>query len=191
MHSRRYTAILMKDAKHPYVQENHLTGSADTGGWKIHYLGQGLFSVGVILNLLLANVLVMQSTGLSGMRRSLPGTGTWKDSRAYAEVITDGSYAGWRLSSPFEMSCVETAIQQKIKENYSDRFMVHSRWAHLTKPNQIHLDQGRGDNVRLAIFARVVVRLADISVLFLLIALGEKNGQSHHTSLLCSSFHCL
>src|SRR4029077_10738617 len=35
-------------------------------------------------------------------------------------------------------------IQQKIKANYTDRFMVHSRWAHLTKPNQIHLDQGRG-----------------------------------------------
>jgi choline dehydrogenase-like flavoprotein len=42
------------------------------------------------------------------------------------------------------MSCVETEIQQKIKANYPDRFMVHSRWAHLTKPNQIHLDQGRG-----------------------------------------------
>ena len=55
------------------------------------------------------------------------------------EAMPDGDYL-----PPFEMSCVEAEIQQKIKANYKDRFMVHSRWAHLTKPNQIHLDQGRG-----------------------------------------------
>ena len=55
------------------------------------------------------------------------------------ESMPDGDYL-----PPFEMSCVESEIQQKIKENYPDRFMVHSRWAHLTKPNQIHIDQGRG-----------------------------------------------
>jgi choline dehydrogenase-like flavoprotein len=55
------------------------------------------------------------------------------------ESMPDGDYL-----PPFEMSCVESEIQKKIKENYPDRFMVHSRWAHLTKPNQIHFDQGRG-----------------------------------------------
>ncbi len=55
------------------------------------------------------------------------------------EAMPDGDYL-----PPFEMSCVEAEIQKKISANYSDRFMVHSRWAHLTKPNQIHLDQGRG-----------------------------------------------
>jgi choline dehydrogenase-like flavoprotein len=55
------------------------------------------------------------------------------------EAMPDGDYL-----PPFEMSCVESAIQEKIKANYTDRFMVHSRWAHLTKPNQIHFDQGRG-----------------------------------------------
>ena len=55
------------------------------------------------------------------------------------DSMPDGDYL-----PPFEMSCVETAIQEKIRASYADRFMVHSRWAHLTKPNQIHLDQGRG-----------------------------------------------
>ena len=55
------------------------------------------------------------------------------------EAMPDGDYL-----PPFEMSCLETEIQDKIRANYKDRFMVHSRWAHLTKPNQIHLDQGRG-----------------------------------------------
>jgi len=55
------------------------------------------------------------------------------------EALPDGDYL-----PPFEMSCVEEHIQQKIHERYKDRHMVKTRWAHLTKPNQIHLDQGRG-----------------------------------------------
>ncbi len=55
------------------------------------------------------------------------------------EAMPDGEYL-----PPFEMSCVEQEIQQKIRANYKDRFMVHSRWAHLTKPKEIHLQQGRG-----------------------------------------------
>lgn len=55
------------------------------------------------------------------------------------EALPDGDYL-----PPFEMSCVEADIQQKIKAHYKDRFMVRTRWAHLTKPNPIHLQQGRG-----------------------------------------------
>jgi choline dehydrogenase-like flavoprotein len=55
------------------------------------------------------------------------------------EALPDGDYL-----PPFEMSCVEEDIQRKLKTRYPDRHMVKTRWAHLTKPNQIHLDQGRG-----------------------------------------------
>jgi len=55
------------------------------------------------------------------------------------EAMPDGDYL-----PPFDMNCVEEEIQRKIKANYKDRFMVHTRWAHLTKPNEIHLQQGRG-----------------------------------------------
>jgi len=44
----------------------------------------------------------------------------------------------------WELNCVEKHIQQKIKENYNDRQVIIGRCAHLTKPNEIHLQQGRG-----------------------------------------------
>ncbi len=55
------------------------------------------------------------------------------------EALPDGDYL-----PPFEMTCVEKDIQQKIREHYKDRFMVETRWAHLTQPRDIHLQQGRG-----------------------------------------------
>jgi choline dehydrogenase-like flavoprotein len=55
------------------------------------------------------------------------------------EALPDGDYL-----PPFEYSCLEAEIQQKISEHYKDRFMVRTRWAHLTKPEPIHLEQGRG-----------------------------------------------
>jgi choline dehydrogenase-like flavoprotein len=55
------------------------------------------------------------------------------------EAMPDGEFL-----PPFEFNCVESAVQQSIKKNYPDRFMVHARWAHLTQPKEIHLQQGRG-----------------------------------------------
>ncbi|MGN6353213.1 MAG: GMC oxidoreductase [Parafilimonas sp.] len=43
----------------------------------------------------------------------------------------------------WEMNCVEKDIAQKINAAYKDRNVVQGRCAHLTKPNQIHIDQGR------------------------------------------------
>ncbi len=55
------------------------------------------------------------------------------------EALPDGEYL-----PPFDFSCVEADIQQKIHAHYKDRHMVRTRWAHLTKPEPIHLEQGRG-----------------------------------------------
>ncbi|MBP3943735.1 GMC family oxidoreductase [Sphingobacteriaceae bacterium WQ 2009] len=44
---------------------------------------------------------------------------------------------------PFELNSVEKYIQQKLPQKYSDRQVISGRCAHLTKPKQIHLDQGR------------------------------------------------
>jgi choline dehydrogenase-like flavoprotein len=55
------------------------------------------------------------------------------------EAMPDGEFL-----PPFELNCVEQEIQQKIKANYKDRHLVHARWAHLTQPKEIHLQQGRG-----------------------------------------------
>ncbi|MDQ6763388.1 MAG: GMC family oxidoreductase [Bacteroidota bacterium] len=55
------------------------------------------------------------------------------------EALPDGEYL-----PPFDFSCVEADIQQKLQAHYKDRHMVRTRWAHLTKPQPIHLEQGRG-----------------------------------------------
>ncbi|NHA06656.1 GMC family oxidoreductase [Mucilaginibacter sp. HC2] len=55
------------------------------------------------------------------------------------EAMPDGEFL-----PPFDMNCVQEVISKKISEYYPDRHLVHARWAHLTKPNQVHLDQGRG-----------------------------------------------
>jgi len=55
------------------------------------------------------------------------------------EALPDGVF-----QPPFEMNCVEKELQEKISAKYKDRFMVHGRGAHLTRPTEIHLKQGRG-----------------------------------------------
>jgi choline dehydrogenase-like flavoprotein len=54
------------------------------------------------------------------------------------DAMPDGEYL-----PPFEFNCVESHIQSTIKTNYKDRHLVHARWAHLTAPTDLHLQQGR------------------------------------------------
>ena len=54
------------------------------------------------------------------------------------DTLPDGEFL-----PPWELNCVEKEIQEKINSTYTDRRSIIGRCAHLTKPNQIHLDQGR------------------------------------------------
>lgn len=54
------------------------------------------------------------------------------------EAMPDGEFL-----PPFDLNCVEEALRKSIKFNYPDRHMVQARWAHLTQPKAIHLEQGR------------------------------------------------
>ncbi len=45
---------------------------------------------------------------------------------------------------PWEMNCTEKHIADKIMERYPDRPVIIGRCAHLTQPQPIHLEQGRG-----------------------------------------------
>ena len=54
------------------------------------------------------------------------------------ETMPDGAYL-----PPFDFNCVEKELQQKISAAYSDRHMIQGRWAQLTKPMPIHVEQGR------------------------------------------------
>lgn len=55
------------------------------------------------------------------------------------ESMPDGEYL-----PPFEFNCVEAHLQGKIRSNHKDRFMIQGRWAQLTQPSAIHIEQGRG-----------------------------------------------
>ncbi|MES2645882.1 MAG: GMC family oxidoreductase [Bacteroidota bacterium] len=54
------------------------------------------------------------------------------------DAMPDGEYL-----PPFDLNCVESHIQNTIKSKYPDRHLVHARWAHLTSPTELHLQQGR------------------------------------------------
>jgi len=54
------------------------------------------------------------------------------------ETLPDGEFL-----PAFEMNCVEKDIRDRIRAAYPERFVVQGRCAHLTKPNPIHLQQGR------------------------------------------------
>ena len=55
------------------------------------------------------------------------------------DAMPDGEFL-----PPFELNCVEQHLKQSFLKEYGNRYLVHARWAHLTQPNQVHLDQGRG-----------------------------------------------
>ena len=52
--------------------------------------------------------------------------------------MPDGEYL-----PPFEYNCAEASMHDKISTKFKDRHMVHARWAHLTEPKEIHIQQGR------------------------------------------------
>jgi choline dehydrogenase-like flavoprotein len=54
------------------------------------------------------------------------------------ESMPDGEFI-----PPFELNCVEAHMKKSIAENFN-RHMVQARWAHLTQPTDVHLQQGRG-----------------------------------------------
>ena len=69
---------------------------------------------------------VERFAGISGNKDGLP-------------QLPDGEFL-----PPWEMNCVEKHIQEKIMQHYPDRPVIIGRCAHLTKPEPIHIQQGRG-----------------------------------------------
>jgi choline dehydrogenase-like flavoprotein len=44
----------------------------------------------------------------------------------------------------FDMSCIEQYFKESLQKNYGDRHLIQARCAHLTDPQEIHRQQGRG-----------------------------------------------
>jgi choline dehydrogenase-like flavoprotein len=55
------------------------------------------------------------------------------------ENLPDGEFL-----PPWEFNCVEDMMRARVNAHYQDRKMIMGRCAHLTQPNEIHLQQGRG-----------------------------------------------
>jgi choline dehydrogenase-like flavoprotein len=55
------------------------------------------------------------------------------------DVLPDGEFL-----PPLELSCVENYFKDVVAKNYKDRHIIYARCAHLTEPQPIHLEQGRG-----------------------------------------------
>jgi choline dehydrogenase-like flavoprotein len=63
----------------------------------------------------------------------------WSGNKDGLEHFPDGEFL-----PPFEMNCVEKHMKETIESNYSDRYLIQGRCAHLTELKEIHRQQGRG-----------------------------------------------
>jgi choline dehydrogenase-like flavoprotein len=55
------------------------------------------------------------------------------------DILPDGEFL-----PGYELNCVEKYFAASMKKHYGNRHVISARCAHLSKPNKIHTDQGRG-----------------------------------------------
>ena len=55
------------------------------------------------------------------------------------DAMPDGEFL-----PPFDFNCVEQHMSDNIHKHYPNRHLVQGRWAQLSEPQEIHLEQGRG-----------------------------------------------
>src|SRR3954462_11951912 len=57
----------------------------------------------------------------------------------HLEAMPDGEFL-----PPFDFNCAEKHLRDSLLTRYGNRHVVQGRWAHLSQPKAIHLQQGRG-----------------------------------------------
>lgn len=137
--------FFVQDKDHPYVQEKpfdwirgyqvggkSLTWGRATQRWSdFEFTGPKRFGYGWDWPIRYADVApwyshVEKFIGICGNKDGI-------------ESMPDGEFL-----PPFDLNPVEQHLKDSFLKTYGNRYLVHARWAHLTQPNQIHLDQGRG-----------------------------------------------
>ncbi|WP_373551110.1 GMC oxidoreductase [Haliscomenobacter sp.] len=137
--------FVVKDAEHPYIQDKpfdwirgyqvggkSLLWARHTQRWsKYDFEGPARDNFAVAWPIGYDDIApwyshVEKFAGIAGNRDGL-------------DTLPDGEFL-----PPFEMSCVETYFKEKLVEKYPNRHVISARMAHLTKPQPIHLEQGRG-----------------------------------------------
>jgi choline dehydrogenase-like flavoprotein len=136
--------FFIKDNDHPYIQEKpfnwirgyQVGGKSLTWGracqrWsEYEFTAPERFGYGINFPLHYKDI----AAWYSHVEKFIGVCGT-KDN---IESMPDGEFL-----PPFDFNCAETDIHKKLSSHYRDRHMVHARWAHLTEPKEIHLQQGR------------------------------------------------
>ncbi|WP_194774754.1 GMC oxidoreductase [Pararhodonellum marinum] len=139
------THFFVKDKEHPYLQEKpfdwirgyqvggkSLTWARQVQRWsKYDFEGPGRDGFAVDWPVRYEDIApwysyVERFIGVSGNKDGL-------------DTLPDGEFL-----PPWEMNAVEKVIQERIMEQYGDRNVIIGRCAHLTKPSEVHLKQGRG-----------------------------------------------
>ena len=137
--------FFVKDTEHPYVQEKpfdwirgyqvggkSLLWWRQTQRWSQHdFEGPARDGYAVDWPIRYNDIApwysyVEKFVGISGNRDGL-------------DILPDGEFL-----PAWEMNCVEKDIASRIMAKYPGRHVVQGRCAHLTKPEPIHLQQGRG-----------------------------------------------
>ncbi len=137
--------FFVKDAEHPYVQEKpfdwirgyqvggkSLLWARQTQRWsKYDFEGPGRDGYAVPWPVGYDDIAswydhVEKFAGISGNRDGL-------------DTLPDGQFL-----PAWEMNCVEKTIADRINKAYKERNVIQGRCAHLTQPQPVHLQQGRG-----------------------------------------------
>jgi choline dehydrogenase-like flavoprotein len=136
--------FFIKDADHPYVQEKpfnwvrgyQVGGKSLIWGRALPRWGAGEFSspardgYGMEWPIRYEDV----APWYSHVERFIGACGN-KDG---IENMPDGEYL-----KPFDFNCAEAGMSAKIAQKYSDRRMIHGRWAHVTEQQERFAEQGR------------------------------------------------
>ncbi|WP_224996735.1 GMC oxidoreductase [Cesiribacter sp. SM1] len=136
--------FFVKDNEHPYVQEKpfdwirgyqvggkSLLWARQTQRWSdFDFEGPARDGFAVDWPIRYADLApwysyVEKFAGISGNRDGIP-------------QLPDGEFL-----PPHEMNCVESHFQNQVAKKYKDRQVIMGRAAHITKPQPIHLEQGR------------------------------------------------
>ncbi|MCX6216187.1 GMC family oxidoreductase [Spirosoma sp.] len=136
--------FFVKDAEHPYIQEKpfdwirgyqvggkSLMWARQTQRWSdFDFEGPARDGFAVDWPIRYADIApwysyVERFAGISGNKDGLA-------------TLPDGEFL-----PPHEWNCVEKHFQKKVAGKYKDRHVIMGRAAHITKPQQVHYDQGR------------------------------------------------
>ena len=89
---------------------------------------------------------------------------------------------------PFDLNCVEQHLKEVLFKEFG-RHLVHARWAHITEPEPIHLEQGRAKCQARNLCMRGCPFGGYFSSVSSTIPWAEKTGNLTIANRCCCAFH--